>query len=110
VYESCEALFCALADEIQKYSDWLALGEAADDLEGLVEQQLWGSADAEQGGGREHSSMGSAEADDKGVAAWELNVKALKTAAYDLGRLPGEVGALLSSPALAGAVDHGITC
>lgn len=28
VYESCEALFCALADEVQKYTDWLALGDS----------------------------------------------------------------------------------
>lgn len=30
VYESCEALFCALADETQKYSDWLALGDTGE--------------------------------------------------------------------------------
>jgi hypothetical protein len=98
VYESCEALFCALADETQKYTDWLALGDTGEDLEELVEQQLWGSsaARAADGDDLDSSSTGpgvvtSGQQDDKGMAAWELNMKALKTAAYDLGRLPTEV-------------------
>jgi hypothetical protein len=103
VYESCEALFCALADETQKYTDWLALGDTGEDLEELVEQQLWGRSatraadgddlDSSTGGG----DVASGQEDDKGVAAWELNMKALKTAAYDLGRLPTEVSCDSSS-------------
>lgn len=40
------------------------------------------------------SGLLSGDADDKGLAAWELNIKSLKTAAYDLGRLPNEVRAI----------------
>lgn len=157
VYESCEALFCTLADELQKYSDWLALGETGDfrnthaptvgslaarlwqccaaghcssclrcstiaqntntdrcpclavcvvstageDLEDMVEQQLWGSDDGESSSSSGRSSLATGAADDQGMAAWELNMKALKTAAYDLGRLPNDVGAEVQPLALA---------
>lgn len=40
VYESCEALFCALADETQKYNDWLALGDTGRRTDTLHAQVL----------------------------------------------------------------------
>lgn len=75
---------------------------AGEDLEDMVEQQLWAtSVPADQDGSNDDSSSGRSDisslaagaADDKGLAAWELNMKSLKTAAYDLGRLPSEVHA-----------------
>lgn len=75
-----------------------------EDLEDLVEQQLWGDAasasagedgsSTDGGGGSSGSivsSLAARAADDKGLAAWDVNMKALKTVAYDLGRLPNEV-------------------
>jgi methylase of polypeptide subunit release factors len=74
-----------------------------EDLEELVEQQLWGDAasastdqdgdsnDGGSSGGVSIGSLAAGAADDKGLAAWDVNMKALKTAAYDLGRLPKEV-------------------
>lgn len=64
----------------------------------MIDKRVWGcesehveSADSITGSCADNSSMLAGEADDKGMAAWELNFKAMKTAAYDLGRLPNEV-------------------
>lgn len=62
----------------------------------MVEQQLWDTGapadqDSSSSGSNGINSLVAEAADDKGLAAWELNMKALKTAAYDLGRLPNEV-------------------
>jgi hypothetical protein len=80
-----------------KPGEWLSC--AGDDLEGFVEQQLWGDATnaepdtnssaASRSGGS--TGLAAGAADDKGVATWEVNMRCLKTAAYDLGRLPNEV-------------------
>jgi hypothetical protein len=56
----------------------------------MVDQQLWGS---DGDSGSSGSNLAAGAADDRGIAAWELNMKSLKTAAYDLGRLPNEVRA-----------------
>lgn len=68
-------------------------------MEDMVEQQLWhdathadpDSSSSDAGGGSGSSSLAAGAADDRGIAAWELNMKSLKTAAYDLGRLSNEV-------------------
>lgn len=99
MYEACEALFCSLADEAQKYTDWLALGDGVEDLDALVEQQLWGTGAAASAvdtgsgcGGSSEGQGGSSGSDGGGgLAAWELNMKMLKTAARDLDKLPNEV-------------------
>jgi hypothetical protein len=54
----------------------------------MVDQQLWGSDSDSSSSG---SNLAAGAADDRGIAAWELNMKSLKTAAYDLRRLPNEV-------------------
>lgn len=112
MYEACEALFCALADEAQQYTDWLALGGSAQDLQELVDTQVWGSAASSSKDDTDDSVSSAAlaaEADDAScVAAWELNMKALKTAAYDLGRLPNEVSDMLAGMRFVGdfAMSH----
>lgn len=85
-------------------------------MEDLVEQQLWGDAasagageDGSSDGGSGSGSIGSlaAEAaDDQGLDAWDINMKALKTAAYDLGRLPNEVRQTVSSELLLSQPTH----
>ncbi|WIA17572.1 hypothetical protein OEZ85_014399 [Tetradesmus obliquus] len=83
VYESCEALFAALADEAKKYSDWLVLGDVAGELEEHVEAVLCGDSSS--------SGSGSSSAAGGDVGDWELNLRMLKTAAHDLNKLPNEV-------------------
>jgi hypothetical protein len=86
VYESCEALFASLADEAKKYSDWLVLGDVAGELEEHVEAVLCGDSSSSSSGGGSGSSAAGGD-----VGDWELNLRMLKTAAYDLNKLPNEV-------------------
>eukprot|EP00878_Enallax_costatus_P024703 GHUV01026383.1.p1 GENE.GHUV01026383.1~~GHUV01026383.1.p1 ORF type:complete len:1576 (+),score=459.42 GHUV01026383.1:1611-6338(+) len=85
VYESCEALFASLADELRKYQDWLVLGDVAGDLEDYVEQQLCGSSNSSDDGSNIASNTGG------DIGDWELNLRMLKQAAQDVDRLPNEV-------------------
>lgn len=94
----------------------VCLLRSGEDLEDLVEQQLWGDS-ASAGAGEDGSSndggssgsigsLAAGAADDHGLAAWDVNMKALKTAAYDLGRLPNEVRQTISSGLLLSQLAH----
>lgn len=98
VFEACEALLAALADsEAHRYcSGWLAAlelgtGDAAS-LEAALEEALWrGCGERNAGTGTGTGAVTADDSDAAGIAAWELNMRALQSAARDLQTLPDEV-------------------